>query len=71
MPSDGTGHSKKGDSLFCERIEVRPDFIRLQKEAYPVTVLCAVMRVNRSGFHDYLDRFENHKDRSAFVTDSA
>jgi len=31
-------------------------------KAYPVTVLCAVMRVSRSGFYDYLDRFKNSKD---------
>lgn len=32
-------------------------------EAYPVTVLCAVMRVSRSGFYDYLNRdtSENNK----------
>jgi transposase InsO family protein len=32
-------------------------------EAYPVTVLCDVMRVSRSGFYDYMDRFKNPKDR--------
>jgi transposase InsO family protein len=32
-------------------------------KAYPVTVLCAVMRVSRSGFYDYNDRFQNPKDR--------
>jgi transposase InsO family protein len=32
-------------------------------KAYPVTVLCTVMRVSRSGFYDYLDRFKNPKDR--------
>lgn len=26
-------------------------------KAYPITVLCRVMRVSRSGFYDYLDRF--------------
>lgn len=32
-------------------------------KAYPVTVLCAVMRVSRSGFYDYLNRdtSENNK----------
>ena len=33
-------------------------------KAYPVTVLCSVMRVSRSGFYDYLDRFNHPKDRS-------
>jgi transposase InsO family protein len=32
-------------------------------KAYPVTVLCEVMRVSRSGFYDYMDRFENPKRR--------
>ena len=32
-------------------------------KAYPVTVLCTVMRVSRSGFYDYMDRFKNPKDR--------
>jgi putative transposase len=32
-------------------------------KAYPVNVLCAVMRVSRSGFYTYLDRFKNPKDR--------
>jgi transposase InsO family protein len=32
-------------------------------KAYPVSLLCAVMRVSRSGFYDYLDRFKNPKDR--------
>lgn len=27
-------------------------------KAYPVTVLCQVMRVSRSGFYDYLNRFQ-------------
>jgi hypothetical protein len=31
-------------------------------KAYPVTVLCAVMRVSRSGFYDYLDRYDPDND---------
>jgi transposase InsO family protein len=41
---------------------VRFDFIRQQMKAYPVTVLCAVMRVSRSGFYDYLDRYNSGND---------
>jgi len=37
---------------------VRFGFIRQQMKAYPVTVLCQVMRVSRSGFYDYLQRFQ-------------
>ena len=36
---------------------MRFGFIRQQMKAYPVTVLCQVMRVSRSGFYDYLRRF--------------
>lgn len=36
---------------------MRFDFIRQQMKAFPVTVLCAVMRVSRSGFYDYLCRY--------------
>lgn len=32
-------------------------------EAYPVTVLCAVMRVSRSGFYDYLVRYQTDRPR--------
>ena len=42
---------------------MRFDFIRQQMKAYPVTLLCKVMRVSRSGFYDYNDRFQNPKDR--------
>jgi putative transposase len=31
-------------------------------KAYPVTVLCAVMRVSRSGFYGYLDRYKSGND---------
>lgn len=33
---------------------MRFDFIRQQKKAFPVTLLCKVMRVSRSGFYQYL-----------------
>ena len=42
---------------------MRFDFIRQQMKAYPVNVLCAVMRVSRSGFYNYLDRFKDPNDR--------
>lgn len=32
---------------------MRYDFIRQQTKAYPVTVLCRVMKVSRSGYYDY------------------
>jgi len=35
---------------------VKFGFIRQQMKAYPITVLCAVMEVSRSGFYHYLHR---------------
>ena len=43
---------------------MRYDFIRREKKAYPVTVLCSVMKVSRSGFYDYLHSFTNGSDDS-------
>lgn len=35
---------------------MRFNFIRQQKKAYPVTLLCKVMGVSRNGFYDYMHR---------------
>ena len=40
---------------------MRFGFIRQQMKAYPVTVLCKVMEVSRSGFYSYLCRFNIKK----------
>ena len=37
-------------------------------KAYPVTLLCSVMRVSRSGFYDYLDRYTPGGDHRAEET---
>jgi len=42
---------RKAVALLCERTRVRYGFIREQKEAYPVTVLFAVMQVSASACH--------------------
>jgi hypothetical protein len=41
---------------------MRFGFIRQQMKAYPVTVLCKVMEVSRSGFYDYLHRLSRSCD---------
>jgi len=41
---------------------LRFDFIRREKKAYPVTVLCKVMEVSRSGFYDYFDSLKGSDD---------
>ena len=42
---------KKGYGLLCQSVERRFDFIRQQMKTFPVTLLCTVMRVSRSGFY--------------------
>jgi hypothetical protein len=44
---------KKAAAFFCERVELRYDFIRQEKKACPVTIPCQVMEVSRSGFYRY------------------
>ena len=45
---------------------MRYDFIRQQMKAYPITVLCKVMGVSRSGFYDYLHRSNKRTDHSPY-----
>ncbi len=53
---------QKSHGLLCERVELRYDFIRPEKKAYPVTVLCKVMEVSRSEFYNYLDGLKGFDD---------
>ena len=41
---------------------MRYDFIRQERKAYPVTILCKVMEVSRSSFYDYVHRIEGPDD---------
>jgi len=41
---------------------LRFDFIRREKKAYPVTVLCKVMEVSRSRFYNYLSNLKRPDD---------
>jgi len=41
---------------------LRYDFIRQEKKACPVTVLCKVMEVSRSGFYEYFHSFNKRSD---------
>jgi putative transposase len=44
---------------------LRYDFIRQEKKAYPVTVLCKVIEVSRSGFYEYFHSFNKKPDKSS------
>ena len=42
---------------------MRFGFIRQQMKAFPVTVLCRVMQVSRSGFYQYMQHYKNGVQR--------
>ena len=44
---------------------MRYDFIRQEKKAYPVTVLCKVMKFSRSGFYEYFHSFNKKPDKNS------
>jgi transposase InsO family protein len=50
---------------------MRFDFIRQQRKAYPVTVLCHVMEVSRSGFYQYLRSEPKMISKEQFALESA
>ena len=57
---DGERNPKKGRRLLGQGVDVRHDFIRQHKKAYPITRLCNVMGVSRSGYYKSI-RAENTK----------
>jgi putative transposase len=54
--ADGTRHCKKSPGLLCQRIELSYAFMSEHQQTWPVTVLCAVLHVSRSGFYAYSQR---------------
>ena len=52
---------KKSSGLLCKRVELRYDFIRQHKKAYPITVLFWVMEVSRRGYYKYLKTMYENK----------
>lgn len=54
--ADGTRHFQKSPGLLCQRIELRSALISEHQQTWPVTVLCAVLPVSRSGFYAYSQR---------------
>ena len=45
-----------------KRVELRYHFVSQEKKVYPVTMLCRVMGVSRSGFYDYENRVAKDPD---------
>ena len=51
---DGTGYFKKSHGLLRERAAMRYAFIHRRSGEYPLTVLCQVLQVSRSGYYAFL-----------------
>jgi transposase-like protein len=47
---------KKSGSLRCQRVELRYAFMAQHQAQWPVSVMCEVMQVSRSGFYAYVQR---------------
>lgn len=47
---------KKSGGVLCQRVQVRYAFVASQRTHYPTRLLCRVLGVSVSGFHDYLRR---------------
>lgn len=50
---------------------MRYDFIRRQRKAYPVTLLCQVMKVSRSGFYQPMRTEPKSISKEQFTLESA
>jgi len=49
---------------------MRYDFIRRQRKAYPVTLLCQVMEVSRSGFYQHMRTEQKNISKEQFALES-
>ena len=47
---------KKATALLRQRVEMRYQFIHREKGTYPLTVLCQVLQVSRSGYYTFAAR---------------
>src|ERR1700719_3901957 len=54
--ADGARNSKKSDGLLRQGEPVRFCFIATEKACYPVTLMCRVLQVSRSGYYAWAKR---------------
>jgi hypothetical protein len=52
----GTRNPKKGNGVFCEGVAVKYAWITQHRGSFPVAVMCDVLNVSPSGYHDSIDR---------------
>ena len=57
--TDGARHLKKSDGLLRQGIDVRFAFIEAEKARFPVTMMCRLLEVSRSGFYASRGRRES------------
>lgn len=50
-PKDGARHSKKGSGVLRKGIDVKYAFIERNRHRWPVSVLCEVLEISPSGYH--------------------
>ena len=55
-PPDGARYFKKSDGVLRHRVEMRYRLIHREKRSYPLTVLCQVLQVSRSGYYAFVKR---------------
>ncbi len=60
-PNRDLRNLKKGGSLLRRRKSVRYQFIDEEKKAYPITILCRVMKVHRCGYYSWRKRCESKR----------
>ena len=54
---------KKSGGLLRQGKRMRYEFVKAEKAIYPVSVLCHVLRVSRSGFYAWVQRGESKRSR--------
>jgi putative transposase len=53
---DGAGDFKKSGDVLCQGAAMKFAFIKSHRKIWPVTVMCRVLQVSRSGFFDWSRR---------------
>ncbi|MCL7488872.1 MAG: IS3 family transposase [Desulfobulbaceae bacterium] len=54
---------KKGSGLLRERNELKYQFVDAEKKSYPIALICAVIRISRSGYYAWRKRDKSLRQR--------
>ncbi len=47
---------KKSHGILCERNAVKYEFIYNNKDKFPITLMCKILKVSRNAYYNYLKR---------------